>query len=247
MHWQALAAAGLACLSLFYWEHAIAGAGFSGSRGMVGSAGGRPGMSTSGFHSGSRPGIPGRFVPRQIAPRKRFDDKFFVPRRHGPRTIIISPFPLQRGFFFDQRIVEITPGGTTYYAYPTLRTAEPRFGGITEHEESGTDRPVISLILRYRNELELSQEQVRALEDLDDAYQRKTIRGDADIRIAELDLEKLLKADPVNLDLARMKLEEIEARKVEVRLARVGAIEQAKTLLSADQRAKLSTLIGWPR
>ena len=82
------------------------------------------------------------------------------------------------------------------------------------------------------------------LEEIRDTYQREAIRYDADLRITELDLQRALRADAVDLDHARVKLEDIERLKVELRLARVGAIEKAKRLLSPDQRATLSTLLG---
>jgi Spy/CpxP family protein refolding chaperone len=99
-------------------------------------------------------------------------------------------------------------------------------------------------MLRHRRDLGLSPEQVHELEAIRDTYQREAIRYDADLRIAELDVQKALRADPVDLDLARVELEGIERLKVELRLARLGAIEKAKKLLSPDQRATLSALFG---
>jgi Spy/CpxP family protein refolding chaperone len=57
----------------------------------------------------------------------------------------------------------------------------------------------------------------------------------------------MLRVDPVNMDLVRAKLEEIESQKVAMRLARVSAIEKAKALLSSEQRTKLSALVEQTR
>jgi hypothetical protein len=54
-------------------------------------------------------------------------------------------------------------------------------------------------MLRHRHELDLSSQQAQDLENLRDEYQRAAIRAEADLRIAELDLQSLLKADPVDL------------------------------------------------
>src|ERR671919_1192799 len=93
------------------------------------------------------------------------------------------------------------------------------------------ERPLITIILRHRHELSLSPQQVQDLENLRDGYQREAIRHEADIRIAEMDLQRLLKTDTVNLEQVKEKLQEIEHLKTELRFARIHAIEQGKALL----------------
>jgi hypothetical protein len=92
--------------------------------------------------------------------------------------------------------------------------------------------------------LGLSSEQVRDLEDLRGGYQREAIRYEADIRIAEVELQSFLKADAVDLEQVKVKLQEIEHVKTELRLARIRAIEQGKALLSSEQHEKLQSLLG---
>jgi Spy/CpxP family protein refolding chaperone len=111
-------------------------------------------------------------------------------------------------------------------------------------EQTALDRPVITLMLRRRHELGLSPQQVQDLENLRDGYQREAIRYDADIRIAEVDLQRLLKADTVDLEQVTGKLQEIGNLKAEIQLARIRAIEQGKALLSPEQHEKLSALLG---
>jgi hypothetical protein len=60
-------------------------------------------------------------------------------------------------------------------------------------------------MLQHYKELELSPGQVQGLEELRDDYQREAIRYDAGLRIAEVELQRLLKADPVDLDKVRLK------------------------------------------
>jgi Spy/CpxP family protein refolding chaperone len=109
------------------------------------------------------------------------------------------------------------------------------------------ERPVITLMLHHRYELSLSPQQVRDLEDLRDGYERDAIRHDAEIRIAEVDLQRLLKAATVDLEQVNGKLQEMEHLKTETRLARIRAIEQGKALLSPEQREKLSALLREPQ
>jgi Spy/CpxP family protein refolding chaperone len=99
-------------------------------------------------------------------------------------------------------------------------------------------------MLRYHAELNLSPNQVQNLETLRDEFQREAIRYDADIRIAELELQKLLRAESVDLEQVRPKLQEIEHLKTELRFARLRTIQQGKALLSPEQQNRLEALLG---
>ncbi|MBI2152763.1 MAG: periplasmic heavy metal sensor [Candidatus Rokubacteria bacterium] len=114
------------------------------------------------------------------------------------------------------------------------------------------ERPLITLMLRLKDELGLSPDQVQSLERLRADFQREAIRRDADLRIAEMDLAALLEKDPVDLGQVDAKLREVERLRVDLRLARIRAIEQGKAQLTPEQRAKLRTVLaepehGWPR
>src|SRR3990170_1035448 len=61
------------------------------------------------------------------------------------------------------------------------------------------ERPLITLMLRHKDELGLSASQVQSLERLRADFQREAIRRDADLRIAEMDLTTLLEREPVDL------------------------------------------------
>jgi hypothetical protein len=67
-------------------------------------------------------------------------------------------------------------------------------------------RPLINIMLRHRHDLELSPQQVHDLEELRDKYQREAVRYDADQRSAEMELQRLLKADFVDLEQLEAKL-----------------------------------------
>jgi Spy/CpxP family protein refolding chaperone len=121
---------------------------------------------------------------------------------------------------------------------------------LSEHfrrAEVREERPLITLMLRHRDKLGLSADQVQNLERLRDSFQRETIRSEADLRIADMDLTSLLSADPVDLQKVEAKIREIERLKSDLRFARIRAIEKGKALLNAEQRAKLNNLITGPR
>ena len=109
-----------------------------------------------------------------------------------------------------------------------------RFGG----RDSRDDQPVISQMLRYKDYLRLTGEQVKKLEQLRDAYQRQSIRTDADSRIMDLDIAALLDKPTVDVPKVEQKIREVEKMRADLRIARVRAVEQAKALLTAEQRKK---------
>jgi hypothetical protein len=120
---------------------------------------------------------------------------------------------------------------------------------LSEHfrrAEIREERPLITLMLRHRDRLGLSAEQVQGLERLRDSFQRDVIRSEADLRIADMDLSSLLSADPVDLQKVEAKIRDIERLKADLRVARIRSIEKGKALLTADQRAKLNSLMADP-
>ena len=113
------------------------------------------------------------------------------------------------------------------------------FGGTTSPEQ----KPVISMMLRNREKLGLSEDQVAKLEQLRADFEKVSIRNDADIRVAEIDLTNLLQSQNGELAKIEAKIREIERLRADLRIARVRAVEKAKALLTADQKRKFYDLI----
>lgn len=109
------------------------------------------------------------------------------------------------------------------------------------------ERPLISTMLRHRDKLGLSPEQVKNLEQFRTDFEKASIRYDADLRIAEMDLKTLLEVPAVDLNKVEAKVREIERTRADFRLARIRVIEKGKEQLSAEQRKKLQELLGESR
>jgi Spy/CpxP family protein refolding chaperone len=177
--------------------------------------------------------------------RHRLDNKLFVPHQHFRRHFFPRHHGFHRDFFSRHGLIGVAPSSIVIWSDPGVaRAFNVPSAEHDRHQDAAPDRPVISVMLRQRNALGLLLAQVHRLEQIRDSYQRQAIRSNADIRIAEMEVQTLLEADPVNLEQVRLKLQEIEHLKVELRLARIGAIEQAKALLSPEQREKLAALLG---
>jgi Spy/CpxP family protein refolding chaperone len=61
-----------------------------------------------------------------------------------------------------------------------------------------------------------------------------------------MDLAGLLRADPVDISRVEAKIRESERLRGDLRLGRVRAIERGKAQLTAEQRARLATMLGEP-
>jgi hypothetical protein len=104
------------------------------------------------------------------------------------------------------------------------------------------DRAPISLMLRNRERLGLTADQVKHLEQLRSDFAKESIRSEANLRIAELDLTSLLEAQTVDMPRVEAKIRDIERIRADLRIARVRSIEKGKAQLSAEQRRKLQEL-----
>jgi hypothetical protein len=127
-------------------------------------------------------------------------------------------------------------------AWERLQRAMQEWGGQLRERfgarDSREDRPMISLILKYKDYLRLTGEQVTKLEQLRDNYQRQSIRTEADTRIIDLDIAALLDKPNIEVPKVEQKIREVEKLKADLRIARVRAVEQAKALLTAEQRKR---------
>lgn len=137
-------------------------------------------------------------------------------------------------------------------AWDRLQRALQDWGGQLRERfgsrEGREDQPIITQMLKYKDYLRLSSDQVKKLEQLRDSYQRQSIRAEADMRILELDIAALTDQQSVEVPKVEQKVRELEKTRADVRIARVRAIEQAKGVLTAEQRRRFyETLDPRPR
>jgi len=109
------------------------------------------------------------------------------------------------------------------------------------------ERPLITFMLDQREKLGLTSPQVQQLEKIRNDFRRQVIRSDADLKVAEMDLETLLKSDPVDMKNVEAKIREMEKIKGDLRFARIQAVEEGKGLLSQEQRVKLKEMLADPK
>ncbi len=116
-------------------------------------------------------------------------------------------------------------------------------GGGRQGMAAGMGMPQPSQLVRMlKAELGLSDEQAKQLTQIFSQATKAGIKQRADIRIAELELRELLEADPVDMGQVEGKLKAIEGLRTTLRLSLIKAHEQAKGVLTPEQRQKLEGL-----
>jgi Spy/CpxP family protein refolding chaperone len=98
-------------------------------------------------------------------------------------------------------------------------------------------------MLRNADKLNLSDEQIKNLENLKRKYSKDIIKQDAEMRIAEIDLGALLKEPEINLSEVKEVLKKVENIKTQIRYLRIMAFVEARKILTDEQKNSLKKLM----
>jgi Spy/CpxP family protein refolding chaperone len=112
-------------------------------------------------------------------------------------------------------------------------------GGMGGHMGMMEPGPMLRML---KAELALSEGQEKQLKDILYQVTKTSIKQRADVRVAELELQQLLDADPVDMGKIEAKLKDIEGLRTALRLNLIKAHEQAKGVLSPEQRQKFERI-----
>ena len=103
-------------------------------------------------------------------------------------------------------------------------------------------RPLVSIALRNHEELKLTDDQVKRLKDIRDAFSKKAVKERAEIKTRGIDLKRALDAEKLDLADAEKKIRDISKMRVDLRIARLKAIQDGKSVLNDDQQKQLSKI-----
>lgn len=119
-------------------------------------------------------------------------------------------------------------------------------GAMCPHEMKGMGRGAgyDKMYLMAMRELKLSPEQKKQVESLRNEYKKRVIKSKADIKIAELELKELARADQVNLDRVKAKINEISTKKADLKFMRYKSLEEFKKVLTPEQRQKVKDMFA---
>ena len=104
--------------------------------------------------------------------------------------------------------------------------------------------PLISIALKHRTELNLSNEQVASLEKVRTHYQNQTAPVQQQLRAVESEIAELRQQSPANLIQMKLKIEQAEKLRSELRYLREEALQNGRSILTAQQQDQLKTLVG---
>jgi Spy/CpxP family protein refolding chaperone len=107
----------------------------------------------------------------------------------------------------------------------------------------GEQVPLVTLMLWHARDLALTPEQIRGLEALRGEFQRTTDLQAAEIQRLELELQRLLSREQIDLAQVETRVRRIEALRTEIRLGRIRTVEKGKATLTPEQWRKLQPLI----
>ena len=99
-----------------------------------------------------------------------------------------------------------------------------------------------SMLRMLKTELALSESQETQLKGILYQVTKTSIKQRADVQVAEIELQQLLDADPVDMGKVEAKLKEIEGLRTALRLNLIKAHEQAKSILTPEQRQKFERI-----
>jgi Spy/CpxP family protein refolding chaperone len=129
-------------------------------------------------------------------------------------------------------------------AYGQAGTTEPGGGRARMHRGLGAEAPWISIALRNQKELGLSADQVANLEKIRTLFRDQSTPIEEQLRAKESELRGVLQETPANLIEAKLKIEQAEKLRSQLRYMRAEALENGKSVLTAQQRDQLKSLVA---
>jgi Spy/CpxP family protein refolding chaperone len=107
-----------------------------------------------------------------------------------------------------------------------------------------TGAPLISIALSHKTELNLTTEQVANLEKIKSHYQSQATPLQQQAAAIEKEIVTLAQQTPANLIQIKAKIQEAEKFRSELRYLRIEALENGRSILTAQQQEQLKTLVS---
>lgn len=98
-------------------------------------------------------------------------------------------------------------------------------------------------LMRLADKLELSEGQRNEIKDMFTTHRKDMIRRNADLELAQVELQELMSQDKPDLGAIKEKINHIAALEAEVKFSQVKLQIEAKNVLTEDQQEKLKDLV----
>jgi Spy/CpxP family protein refolding chaperone len=129
-------------------------------------------------------------------------------------------------------------------AYGQAGTGAPSTARPRMHRMLGVEAPWISIALRHQSELNLSPDQVANLEKIRTQHRDQSTPIQEQLRATESEITAVLQETPANLIQAKLKIEQAEKLRSQLRYMRTEALENGKSVLTAQQRDQLKSIFS---
>ena len=129
-------------------------------------------------------------------------------------------------------------------AYGQAGTGEPGSTRPRMHRMLSVEAPWISIALRHQKELSLNPDQVAHLEKIRTVFRDQSTPIQEQLCTTENELTGVLQETPANLIQAKLKIEQAEKLRSQLRYLRAEALENGKSVLTAQQRDQLKALFA---
>ena len=103
--------------------------------------------------------------------------------------------------------------------------------------------PLISIALKHKEELNLTTEQVGNLEKIRSHYQSQVTPIQQQLAVIDKETATLMQQTPADLIQIKAKIQEAEKYRSELRYLRVEALENGRSVLTAQQQDQLKSLV----
>jgi Spy/CpxP family protein refolding chaperone len=110
------------------------------------------------------------------------------------------------------------------------------------HGDRGHRARLVSVMLRWKDQLGLRLEQVGALRELRANFQRRAITRTAEIKLAALDFRGLREQDTLDLPKVEEQVRKIALLRADQHVARIRMIQASKAVLTPEQQETLKQL-----
>jgi periplasmic protein CpxP/Spy len=108
--------------------------------------------------------------------------------------------------------------------------------GHSGHDAHSADH--LRHLLKHQKEIGLTEEQVKKLKAIELDYDRARIKAEADIRIAERELQALVEDEKTDLSALEAKVKQSEMQEVGLRMSAFKARRDALAILTPEQHEK---------
>ena len=145
------------------------------------------------------------------------------------------------------RMMTAVLAGVLLIGVPAFVQAEPdKEKGMSRSGHSDRDRAAHSFVdmifhslFRQAKELGLSDEQQTKLKSLKTDYEKAKIRGEADMKLAEVDVQTLAHDDKSDMAAIEAAVRKSEAAHANLRIEGIKAVRAAFTVLTPEQKEKM--------